>query len=147
MKRFVHCISMLLAMVILLAVPAFASENIEPKASSYFMNSTAYLSNVSGASFEACFTVTGTGTMDAIGANFIKIQRSSDGVNWTTVATCSKDNYLYFVDYNTTGHAASVRYTGTGGYYYRAYIQLYAKKGDNYGTWDRYTSAIYVPAN
>ena len=147
MKRFIRCSCFVLAMIMVLTVPAFAAEVIVPKASSFFMSSSAYLYNISGNSFDACFTVTGTGTMDAIGANFIKIQRSSDGVNWTTVTTCAKENFLYFVGYNTTTHAATVRYTGTGGYYYRTYIELYAKKGVNTGTMDRYTSAIYIPAN
>ena len=147
MKRFVRCTCLVLAMVVVLAVPTFATEALEPKASNFFMGSSVYLSNVSGTSFTAWFDVTGTGIMDAIGANVIKIQRSSDGVNWTTVITCSKDNYLYFVDYNTATHAASVRVSVTGGYYYRAYIELYAKKGVNTGYMDRYTSKIYIPAN
>lgn len=147
MKRFVRCVCMILAMAMVVAIPAFAAATVEPKASSFFTSSSAYLYNVSGKSFDACFTVTGTGTMDAIGANVIKIQRSSDGANWTTVATCSKNNYLYFVGYNTVTHAASVRYTGIGGYYYRAYIELYAKKGVNSGYMGEYTSAIYIPAS
>ena len=147
MKQFIRCTSFILAMVMVLAAPVFAAETVEPKASDFFMSSSVYLSNVSGTLFTACFDVTGTGMMDAIGANFIKIQRSSDGVNWTTVLTCPKENYLYLVDYNTTTHAASVRVNVTGGYYYRAYIELYAKKGVNTGTMDCYTSQIYIPAN
>lgn len=147
MKRFVRCTCFVLAIVMVFAIPAFATETVGSKASSFFTKSSVYLCNVSGNSFEAWFNVTGTGTMDVIGANYIKIQRSSDGVNWTTVKTCAKENYLYLVDYNSTSHAAGVSHTGTGGYYYRAYIELYAKKGVNTGTMDRYTSAIYIPAN
>lgn len=147
MKRFVRCAYFVLAIVMVLTVPVFATESTVPKSSSFFMKSSVYLCNVSGNSFEAWFDVTGTGTMDAIGANFIKIQRSSDGINWTTVRTCAKENYLYLVDYNTVLHGAGVSHTGTGGYYYRAYIQLYAKNSSGYGTMDRYTSAIYIPAN
>ena len=147
MKRFLCGTCLILAMCIVLAIPTYAAEPLNPKSSMFFGSSSVYLSNVSGNSFSAWFDVTGIGTMDAIGANFIKIQRSSDGVNWTTVLTCPKENYLYLVDYNTTTHAASVRVTVTGGYYYRAYIELYAKKGVNTGTMDRYTSKIYIPAN
>lgn len=147
MKRFIRTTCFLLTMVMVLAVPVFAAENVEPKASNFFISSSVYLCNVSGNSFEAWFEVTGTGTMDQIGANFIKIQRSSDGTNWTTVKTCSKDNYLTLIDYNSVGHEAGVYYSGTGGYYYRAYIELYAKKGVNSGYMSRYTSPIYIPAN
>lgn len=147
MKRFVRCICFVLAIAMVLTVPAFAAETVEPKSSSFFISSSVYLCNVSGNSFEAWFEVTGTDTMNTIGANFIKIQRSSDGVNWTTVKTYAKENYLYLVDNNTICHAAGVSYTATGGYYYRAYIELYAKKGVNTGTMDCYTSKTYIPAN
>ena len=129
------------------AIPGFAAEVAEPRASSFFIKSSVYLCNVSGASFEAWFDVTGLGTMDKIGANFIKIQRSSDGENWTTMRTFTKESYSNLVGQNTTTHAAGVSYTGTRGFYYRAYIQLYAKNSTGYGTWDRYTSALYIPTN
>ena len=147
MSRFIRCTCLLLAMAMVLATPAFAAETVEPKGSRYFGNSSVFLCNVSGKTFEAWFAVTGTGTMDVIGVNFIKIQRSSDGSNWTTVRTYTKESYPSLIDNNTTTHSAGVSYTATGGYYYRAYIQLYAKKGVNYGTMDEYTSRIYIPAN
>jgi len=147
MKRFVRCICMLLALIMVLAIPALAAGSTAPRASDFFRGSSVYLCNMSGNSFEAWFDVTAIGTMDAIGVKFIKIQRSSDGSNWTTVKTCAKENYLYLVGYNTTTHAAGVSYTGTGGYYYRAYIQLYAKLGVDTATMDRYTSKIYIPAS
>lgn len=147
MKRFVRCTCFVLAMIMVMITPAFAAETTEPRASSFFTSSSVYLCNVSGNTFEAWFDVLATDSMDALGANFIKIQRSSDGVNWTTVLTCSKDNYLYFVDYNSFVHAAGVSVTVARGYYYRAYIQLYAKKGVNTGTMNEYTAPIYIPAN
>ena len=147
MKRIVRCACFALVIVIFMTIPAFATEAINPKASSFFLKCSTYLCNVSGETFEAWFDVTGTGTMDEIGANFIKIQRSSDGTNWTTVRTCAKANYLDLIDYDSVFHTSGIYHEGTGGYYYRAYIQLYAKNSTGYGTWDRYTSAIYIPAN
>jgi len=147
MKRFLRCTCLILVMSMFLAVPAFAAETVEPRASSFFTKCSVYLCNVSGNSFEAWFNVTGTGTMDMIGAEFIKIQRSSDDSNWTTVKTFSRSSYSNLVDTNTTAHTTGVSYTATGGYYYRAYIQLYAEKGIGCGYWDRYTSSIYIPAN
>ena len=147
MKRFLRYTCLLLVISMILAMPAFAAETADSRASSFFMKSSVYLCNVSGTSFEAWFNVTGTGIMDTIGAEFIKIQQSSDDSNWTTVKTFSRSSYSGLVDTNTGTHAAGVSYTATGGYYYRAYIQLYAKKGVNYGTWNRYTSSIYIPAN
>ena len=147
MKRFIRCTCLLLSMVMVLATPAFAAETMEPKGSSFFGSSSVFLCNVSRTSFEAWFEVTGVSRMDAIGVNFIKIQQSSDGSNWTTVKTYTKESYTNLIDYNSTTHSAGVSYTATGGYYYRAYIQLYAKKGVNFGTMDEYTSRIYIPAS
>lgn len=147
MKRFIRCTSLVLALVMMLTIPAFAAEPVQPRASSFFIKSSVYLCNVSGTYFEAWFDVTGMGTMDVVGAKYIKIQRSSDNTNWTTVKTFTKESYPSLVDTNTTVHAAGVSYVGTGGYYYRAHIQLYAENSTGYGTWDRYTSSIYIPAN
>lgn len=145
MNRFIRCTCLLLVMAMMLAIPAMAAETVDSRGSKYFTRSSVYLCNVSGNTFEAWFEVTGTGTMDQIGVNFIKIQRSSDGTNWATVRTYAKESYTNLIDYNTAGHAAGVSYTATGGYYYRAYIQLYAKKGVNFGNMNQYTSSIYIP--
>lgn len=147
MKRFIRCICLLLVMSMILASPAFAAETIDPRGSQYFMRSSVYLCNVSGNSFEAWFEVNATGTMDQLGVNFIKIQRSSDGTNWTTVRTYAKESYTNLVASNTFDHAAGVSYTATGGYYYRAFVQLYAKKGVNSAIMNAYSAKLYIPAN
>ena len=127
MRRFTRNICFALVMVLLLSVAAFAAEVIEPKASNFFGKSSVYIANVSGTYFEPWFDVTGTGIMDKIGAKTIKVQRSSDGVNWTTMRTWTMDDYPSLIDTNTATHGAGVSYTGSRGYYYRAYIELYAK--------------------
>ena len=147
MTRFIRCTCLILAMTLVLATPVFAAETAEPKGSSYFFNSSVYLYNISGTSFDAWFDVTGTGTMDEIGVNFIKIQRSSDGSNWTTVRTYTKESYPHLLDHSSTTHAACVSYTGTGGYYYRAFVQLYAKKGVNTATMNAYSAKRYIAAS
>lgn len=147
MKRLIRSTCMIMVAVLLLTTPAFAAEAVDPRGSYFFMSSSTYLCNVSGTSFEAWFDVTGTGIMDEIGVSFIKIQRSSDGSNWTTMRTFSKENYPDLLDYNTVTHAAGISYTGTRGYYYRAHIQLYAKNDMGIGTMNRYTSYIYIPVS
>ena len=147
MKRFIRCTCLLLVAVLLLSIPALAAETPEPRASYYFTSSSTFLCNVSGASFEAWFDVTGTGIMEEIGVNFIKIQRSSDGENWTTMRTFSKADFPHLLDYNTATHTAGINYTGTRGFYYRAWIQLYAKNSRGWGEMDCYTSKLYIPVN
>lgn len=144
MKHFAKCVCLILSLAILLAVPAQAAETSDARSSSFFSNSSVYLYETSATTFQAWFEVTGVRRMDKIGAKEIKIQRSSDNENWTTVATYSMDDYSTLICENTAGHAACVTYTGTRGYYYRAYIKLYAKDEMGTATWSRYTSSIYI---
>lgn len=144
MRRFSKLICMLLAAVLLLAVPATAAENAEPRASSFFMSSDVYLHKTSSTQFQAWFEVSALYPMDKLGASEIKIQVSSDNENWTTVKTCSMDNYSNFIDENSGFHASYVSYTGTTGSYYRAKITLYAENSTGTGTWIRYTSSILL---
>lgn len=147
MKRFTRSICVFLVTVMVLSMPTFAAETVGSRASDYFACNSVYLCNISGNSFEAWFDVTAVGGMDILGAAFIKIQRSSDGVNWVTVKTYTMEDYPDLVDYNTVVHGTGISYTCLRGYYYRAYVQLYAKKGLNEGFWNQYSASRYIPAN
>ena len=144
MKRHIKCICLLLALVMVLSIPAMAAELYDTRASSFFMSSSVYLYKTSSKTFEAWFDVSAVRTMDKLGASKIKIQRSTDDENWTTVKTCTMDNYSNLVCENTASHESYVTYTGSSGYYYRAYIELYAKDEAGTGYWNRYTSSIYI---
>ena len=144
MKRFSRMVSLLLAVVMVLAVPAAAMENENARASSFFMSSDVYLYKTSSTKFQAWFEVTALGGMDELGASEIKIQESADGENWTTVKTCTSANYSNLIREDTSVHASYVSYTGTVGKYYRAKITLYAKNSTGTGLWPRYTSSIQL---
>ena len=145
MKRFCKLFCLVLSIVMILAIPAHAAEANESRSSQYFANSAVYLYKTSNTTFEAWFEVTCMRTMDKVGAKEIKIQRSSDNQNWSTVATYSMNDYSNLIRENKISHAACVTYTGTSGYYYRAYYNLYAKDNDTgTGTWGRYSSSIYI---
>ena len=85
--------------------------------------------------------------MDELGAKTIKIQRSTDNANWETMTTFSKDTRSSMICRNTASHASYVSYTGSAGYYYRAYVVLYAKDGNSTGELYKYTTPIYYPSN
>ena len=142
MKRISQRICMLLVVALLLAVPAAATENPEPRASNFFMSSDVYLYQTSSTQFQAWFEVSALGIMDKVGASEIKIQESSDDENWTTVKTCTMGNYSNLIRENSGVHASYVSYTGTTGKYYRAKITLYAENSNGTGEWTRYTSSI-----
>ena len=144
MKRLLKCICLLLSLVMLLSIPAHAVEADNTRASNYFGASAVYLYKTSSTSFQAWFEVTCVRTMDKVGAKEIKIQRSSDNETWTTVATYSMDNYSNLIRTNALGHVGCVNYTGTSGYYYRAYYKLYAEDDAGSAVVYRYSSSIYI---
>ena len=130
MRRFVRYICIILVLASLITLPAFASEQ---RSSDFFAASSVYLWKISDTQFEVWFDVTAVQSMDELGASEIKVQRSTDKENWTTMRTYSKANYSQMIDTHTATHADCVTYTYTSGYYYRAIVVLYAKNSSGTG--------------
>ena len=134
MKRFTRCACAVLAVFMLLVTPAFAAETQNSRASMYFTMYSAYLSTVSGNTFDVCFSVTATGIMEELGSSVIVVQRrASENDQWQDVKTYYPSVYKQMIDYDQVTHSATVRYTGTSGYEYRAYVELYAKNSSGTG--------------
>lgn len=134
MKRLTQIICLILIASMVLAIPAFAAE----QASHFFSSHSCYLWEVSDSEFLVCFDVTATGGMDVLGVSEIKVQRSTDADNWTTVAT-----YYDFYDYNTSFHSDELTYSSrSDGYYYRAKVTFYAENDYGIGEYTDYTSYI-----
>ena len=112
MNRFVKIVCLFLAVVIALPVTAFAAEE---RASNFFAITSTYLSKVSGTTFKVWFDVTAVDEMDELGVKTIKIQRSADKTNWSTMKTYSKANYSQMIDTNAVSHADCVTYVGSVG--------------------------------
>lgn len=142
MRKLTQGICVILLFAFLLPVTAYAATDTTERASAYFTADSCYLYQTSSTKFDICFDVTGTGMMDEIGAKSVKLQRSSDGVNWTTMKTFTKDSYPDMVDTNTSFHAWEYSYTGSAGYSYRAVVQFYAKKGTGSASLTRYTTPL-----
>lgn len=144
MKRFIRCVCLVLVFASVMTLPAFAAETTDARASNYFMSSSAYFNVLSGSKFEIWFDVTATGLMDELGASKIELERSSDGVNWTTVKTFYKANNPSMMDPDDVSGSYSgyVTYTYASGYYYSATVTLYAKQGNGTGTMEITTSIL-----
>lgn len=127
MKRFVRGVCIVLAVVLTMTVPVSAAETGNERASSYFMSASAYFDVVSGTKFNIWFDVSALDIMTELGANKIELERSTNLTSWTSVKTYEKADYTQLIDKNTFAHSASVSYTYTTGYYYRATVTLYAK--------------------
>ena len=142
MKRFTQCICILLVCAMMLATTAFAAETVEPRGSDFFVGSSVYFWNTSGRNYEIWFDVTAKGTMTELGASEIRVQRSTDEINWTTVRTYYKEDYSQMTDDNTVGYANCVSFTATNGYSYRAIVYLYARNSSGSGTMRETTTVL-----
>ena len=144
MKRSSRIVCILLVVVMVLGVPVAAAENASPRASAFFMSSDVYIHMTTSTQFRVWFEVSALGVMEKVGASEIKVQKSSDGENWTTMKTYSMDDYSNIIDKNSGAHASYVTYTGQTGYYYRAKVTLYAENSSGFGEWDRYTDPVLL---
>lgn len=129
---------MLLPMAALAAVP----EQVTPCASDTLQWYTAYLYIPSGNTIQIWFDVIGTQRLDQIGSPNIRIQRSPDGVTWTTMRTYAYSTYSNMMANNKLDHGSYVTYYGTTGYYYRAYVTIQGTKGSSTTMRYLYTETI-----
>ena len=142
MKRFTQCICILLVCAMMFTTTALAAETVEPRGSNFFSCSSVYFWNTSGLNYQIWFDVTAVGTMTELGVSEIKVQRSTDERNWTTVRTYYKENYSQMTDDNTASYANCVSFTATAGYSYRAIVMLYARNSSGSGYMQETTTVL-----
>ena len=138
MNKVFRLLTLLLAFIMVFTVSASAQE-ISPYASNFFLGYGANLEDVSSSSFEVWFSVSAVGIMTKLGVNYIDIERSSNGTDWSIVKTYDKDDYTNLIASNTGFHSGYVTYSNKqSGYQYRAYVDFYAKNSTgtaSYGTY------------
>lgn len=143
MKRFLRYVCAFMAVVLLLAVPVHAEE-AAPRASSFFMSYDSSLYKAAYNKIEVWFDVVAVEGMDELGVSSIKVQRSADGTTWETMRVYEPGVYKQMICENTSFHCDYVSYTGTPGYYYRAYVTFYAKNSTGYGKRYQYSETILL---
>lgn len=142
MKRFIQFICLTLVFAMVMSTNAFAAEMPNPRASNYFTRSSVYFWHTSGNNYQIWFDVTAVGVMSKLGVSEIKVQRSTDEVNWTTVKTYDMADYSQMTRSNTATHADYVSYTATTGYSYIAKVTLYAKNSSGTAEMTEYTEIL-----
>ena len=127
MKRFTKCLCLVLVLSLCLALPV-AAEEAAPYASNFFMSRDAFLWRTSDTSCQAWFEVTAVRGMTELGARYIDIEESSDGVNWYTVASYYRSGNSNMIANNTSDHCSYVTFSDMKpGCQYRMYVELFAK--------------------
>ena len=145
MKKHVRFVCMILACCLLLAVPAQAASEVEPRASAFFSYYGTDLYKTTSSSFQIWFDVMANAgsSLQVLGVSEIIVYRSADQQSWTKMRTYTMDNYPQMIAQNTSSHGGYVTYNyATTGYYYRAYITFYAKNSTGIGERYVYTEIL-----
>lgn len=144
MKRPIRVICLILVLSLMMAVPAQAAGEAEPRGSAYFSSYCTYLSKMSDTSLAICFDVDANAAfMDELGASQIELYESKDQQHWTRIKIYEPGAFPYMLAYNTTSHADYVMYyNALPGYYYTACVTYYAKKGNGIGENFIYTQIL-----
>ena len=141
MKRFLRLVCLLVVFATLASIPTYAQE-LTPRASNELSAYRAYCTKKASTSVVVSYQVIGTTALDEIGANTIKVQYSSDGVNWTTAKTFQKSVYTSMVGYNTGMHGGTLTAYVPAGMQYRAYVEFYGEKDGSLTARGYYTAVI-----
>ena len=123
-----------IALVISLCAPIGAQaampETVQPMASAYLADYTAYICAMGNGDLEIWWEVTGTGYWADIGVLTVSLYESTDGTNFYWVKVYNFTNYpnmLWHDDYMCIDH---VDYEGVPGRYYKAYVCIWAGPED-----------------
>ena len=149
MKKLMRIIGVLLVAAMLVPAQAWAAEEeaVMPCASTHISSTRNYIYGIDGSTFSVWYDILGTDTMDDIGASYIRIERSKTGTgSWSIMRMFNSSLYTDLLGHNTVRHNGSVTYTGTAGYYYRAYVMYYAGADGNSSYYGSYTSVVQLSA-
>ena len=129
---FVKLIAIILVVSLCAPIGAQAAmpETIQPLASAYLTDYTAYICAMGDGDPEIWWEVTGTRIWADIGVLMISLYESTDNSNFYRVKAYSFTNYpnmLWHDDFMCVDH---VDYEGVPGRYYKAYIQIWAGPED-----------------
>ena len=138
-----------MALAILLAITPLANaaviEPIEPRASDYLTSYQTYIYPAGGGEIQVWFDVTADDYMDELGAMYVYLYESTDGVNWSWVKTFSHEYYSNMLLENDIFHMDHVTYQGVTGRYYKANVCIWAGRngaGDSRYLWTSAKRAI-----
>ena len=132
-RRFVKLIAIMLALSLCapIGTQAAVPETVAPLASAYLMAYRAYICAMGDGDLEIWFEVTGTDYWADIGVLTIYLYESTDNSDFYWVRTfqfTEYENMLWHDNYFCMDH---VDYDeGVPGYYYKAYVQIWAGPED-----------------
>ena len=115
------------------SITAYAAENVEPYASTYFSSYSAEIIPNGSGEITIRYSVKAKKTMPELGASKVVVQEKS-GSTWTDKKTFSKSTTPSMVASNKPIFTKDLKYSGTEGKEYRAVITFYAKDSNGSDT-------------
>ena len=146
MNKLVRYISLIVIISIMLVMPVSADIS-NSRASAYFSSYDSAIDRITNTEFEVWYDVVATGTMDELGVSSIEIQRSKTLIAWETVETYYPEDNPQMIYENEFFVYDCVTHTGEPGYFYRAYVTFYARKGTGTGYLYDYAETFYINPN
>ena len=105
-------------------------ETVQPMASAYLMDYTAYICAMGDGDLEIWWEVCGTYYWADVGVLSIYLYESTDNTNWEWVKTFQFTTYENMLAHNTYFCMSHVDYDGVPGRYYKAYVHIWAGPED-----------------
>jgi len=105
-------------------------ETVQPMASAYLLDYTAYICAMGGGDLEIWWEVCGTGTWADIGVLLVSVYESTDNSNFYWVESFSFTDYSNMLWHDTYICMDHVDYEGVPGRYYKAYVHVWAGPED-----------------
>lgn len=123
-----------IALIISLCAPigtqAAMPETVQPLASAYLADYTAYICAMGNGDLEIWWEVCATRTLADVGVLMISLYESTDNSNFYRVKAYSFTNYPQMLVHDDYFCMDYVSYEGVPGRYYKAYIQIWAGPED-----------------
>lgn len=121
-------------LVISLCAPICAQaavpETVQPMASAYLMDYTAYICPMGDGDLEIWWEVTGTRTWADVGVLLVSVYESIDNSSFSRVSSFNFTDYPNMLWHDTYICVDHVDYEGVPGRYYKAYVQIWAGPED-----------------
>jgi hypothetical protein len=109
---------------------AAVPETVQPLASAYLTDYTAYIIAMGDGNLEIWWEVTGTGTWADIGVLTVSLYESTDNSNFYWVEAFDFADYTNMLWHDTYICMDRVDYEGVPGRYYKAYVHVWAGPED-----------------
>ena len=123
-----------IALVVSVCAPIGAQaampETVQPMASAYLADYTAYICAMGNGDLEIWWEVTGTDYWADIGVLTVSLYESTDGTNFYWVKSFRFTNYPNMLWHDTYICVDHVDYEGVPGRYYKAYVHIWAGPED-----------------